>query len=235
MDKKTILIIGILGVLIAFLIFSDKGTKLYNNYFSTQNSPEISKPKGSADEELETSDFNPKYLITANSIGGISLGMTQEEVEKLYKGEKYRFKYFGSKEKPFFYILLNEGNEFLLECDIDPKDKTVRTIIVHSNKFMIENTIRPGSTIKKYLTVFSDADILLYTRGLSTIEFFQPISFRTSNTSLRFFIKSKSGNDGRIYAGKNYQELEDGYANTTQYDETRIIESICLSKRKNNF
>ena len=95
---------------------------------------------------------NDAFLITKNSVGPIKLGMTIEQLKKLYSSYSFKF-------EPEYGYFIFKGKTMLINVWSKNDYETVSGIKVYSDKYYTEKGVRVGMSPQQLVDIYGYLDI----------------------------------------------------------------------------
>lgn len=155
-----------------------------------------------------------EYLITSNSIGKVSLGMSFRDIERAFSGE---YLVRGNA----YQLQIFRGDEQVLVVSTIEEKKRVTDISTTSRRFKTREKIGVGTTLDELAKMYPKMEIVQDPE--SGEEYFLPNNYVTKDSRVSLHLASKNGES----IGLNYRQKGDSYI-ATHFRRDGGVDSITV-------
>lgn len=194
---------------------------------------EAKEKEGRKEIKTEIKEYIINNKITNNSIGGIVLGMTMQDVLIMYNSKNgYQIKnYDGEKGtcfNSFVTIMDKSTNEDIITIESYDNWNTIATLSTESKRYQTEHGLYPKMPIREYLEIYPDGENL-YLNKMDDEEYFAPFNLNNKNYNFFLFIANRIGDF------KQTRDDEDLGEFTNSYSKNGHIYKIQVSINKREY
>lgn len=179
---------------------------------------EAKEKEGKKDVKIEIKEYIINNKITNNSIGGIVLGMTMQDVLIMYNSKNgYLIRnYDGEKGtcfNSFVTIVDKSTNEDIITIQSYDNWNTIAMLSTESKRYHTEHGLYPKMPISEYLEIYPDGENL-YQNEMDDEEYFAPFNLNNKNYSFDLYVLGNKVSETTEYGkieGKYFKKIGENY------------------------
>lgn len=182
--------------------------------YAHAGAPVLGRPKN---KDKDTAAILPgNYEITANSIGGLYIGMSLDSISHFYNAAKgYKItSYSGTFEScDYDEIFIQDPDSNMLLSIVPGDNGKIHSIRAYGERFKTYNGLHPGLTMNEYCAIYP-GDKKIFQGEVYNEEWFEPYDMQTSRSAFGVYLERTDGKKDQepgkvgVYTGSEMESTE---------------------------